>query len=203
MTMLDTETEVDSTNTELSPIMIGITVLSVIAGMGLIGISLLLIRRIRSNNVKNMSSLNTVPIANNNNNTSRNIFRNPFHRTPASTMAPVTSSLDSHEIFFSILEYPPTKPPISKYDNRLNEHGYSIHGISPPTKSLDPISASLVRQSIEGRAGYYKSPTRTPIPYYNHSAASSSSTQQDPHVELADEEKQMMQRWSSSSYHVW
>ncbi|KAG1265137.1 hypothetical protein G6F68_003820 [Rhizopus microsporus] len=115
------------------------------------------------------------------------------HQRYPSSSAPITSSLDSHDIFSSLLEYPPSVIPPSSNNN-------SIHNVEN-----DPISLSLARQSMEERAGYYRNPSRNPVPYYNHSSHSSSSSNNCLVIreEEEDEDLKVIQRWSQSSYHVW
>ncbi|KAG1216866.1 hypothetical protein G6F35_009687 [Rhizopus arrhizus] len=100
----------------------------------------------------------------------------------------MTSSLDSHDIFSSLLEYPPTILPPKPTTTIPNEN--------------DPISLSLARQNMEERAGYYKSPSRKPVPYYSH-RSTFTPTSTSHHLTTEDEDLKVMQRWSASSYHVW
>ncbi|KAG2210519.1 hypothetical protein INT47_002461 [Mucor saturninus] len=115
---------------------------------------------------------------------------------------PITSSLDTHDIFFTILEYPPTKPPTCLVSDIPSSNNCSFIY----EERNDPISASLARQSIEERSGYYKSPTRTPVPYYHYQKQSSVNSSKTNHlimIDDLDEDEKAMQRWSASSYHVW
>lgn len=160
---------------QLSSALIGIIVISIVAGIGLICLSFLLVRR--SNNTSGQEK-----------------------------DIPITSSLDTHDIFFTILEYPPTKPPAClTNNNRLLEVSSNNCSFIYEERN-DPISASLARQSIEERSGYYKSPTRTPVPYYHYQKQSSINSSNSNHlimIDDLDEDEKAMQRWSASSYHVW
>lgn len=158
---------------QISSVLIGIIVLSVIAGIGLLCLSFLLVRRTGSNNTSGQES-----------------------------DVPITSSLDTHDIFFTILEYPPTKPPTCLVLDKPSSNNCSF----VYEERNDPISASLARQSIEERSGYYKSPTRTPVPYYHYQKQSSVNSSKSNHlimIDDLDEDEKAMQRWSASSYHVW
>ncbi|KAI8885748.1 hypothetical protein K501DRAFT_158565, partial [Backusella circina FSU 941] len=64
------------------------------------------------------------------------------------SVAPIVSSLDTNEIFFSILEHPPRPPPMTVRNN--------FDHLSPV---IDPISASLARQREDRRMSYYITPS--------------------------------------------
>lgn len=167
----------ENTQQPLSSVLIGIIVLSVIAGIGLLCLSFLLVRRTGSNGTSGQEK-----------------------------DVPITSSLDTHDLFYTILEYPPTKPPACLVKNNRLLDVPSNNCSFVYEERNDPISVSLARQSIEERSGYYKSPTRTPVPYYHYQKQSSLNSSTSNHlimIDDLDEDEKAMQRWSASSYHVW
>lgn len=178
---------------ELSSLTIGIIIISTIAGIAIISLLFIFlkIRKKRENcDIEQQKKIKT--IITNTTASMTNSSSNHHQRHPSSS-APITSSLDSHDIFSSLLEYPPSVIPPTSNNN-------SIHNIEN-----DPISLSLARQSMEERAGYYRNPSRNPVPYYNHSTHSSSSSNNRLVIreEEEDEDLKVIQRWSQSSYHVW
>ncbi|KAI9360290.1 hypothetical protein BD770DRAFT_385242 [Pilaira anomala] len=195
---------------EISSLVIGIIVISIVAGIGLFGLVYLLVRQRKSNNnnCNSNSNSNRQDLELNNYNHIRRSStkqkkkkkKRVFSLSSKEKDVPVTtSSLDTHDVFFTILEYPPTKPPTCIPNNRLLDVPMSEDKLHHHHHH-DPISVSLARQSIEERSGYYKSPTRTPVPYYNQKQ--SSITSGSTHLIMMDEHE-AMQRWSTSSYHVW
>ena len=187
-----------TTQQSLSPVLIGIIVISIVAGLGLTGLTYLLIRR---RQLKNDTILEEAPSSPQK---KKRVFSFSSH---SEKDVPVTSSLDDHHVYGTILDYPPTKPPLSLQNHHALKVPVSAHttcssySVYEERKKLlnaatDPISASLVRQSIEERSGYYKSPFRTPVPYYHH-------TQSSLAIPTQDEDEKAMQKWSDTSYHVW
>lgn len=194
-----------------SSLTIGVIVISVVAGIGLICLTFLLVRR--RNTQKNDDLEESLSPK------KKRVFSfsSASNGEKRAKDVPVSSSLDNHDVFSTLLEYPPTKPPTSLQNNRFldvptTNTTCSSYSVYEDRKKLlnasDPISASLARQSIEERSGYYKSPTRTPVPYYQQSSIASSCSKSNNLVapstkEDEDEDKKAMQRWSASSYHVW
>lgn len=176
-------TILDSSHGQLSLLSVGIILISAIAGIAIISLVVLFIKRFKN---KTHSADIETP------NEPSKLFQlfklNPDPALPSSSLAPMTSSLDSHDIFSSLLEYPPTILPPKPTTTISNEN--------------DPISLSLARQNMEERAGYYKSPSRKPVPYYSHRSTFTSASVSH-HLAAEDEDLKMMQRWSASSYHVW
>lgn len=218
---------VDNHQPPLSSLLIGIIIISVIAGIGLLSLSILFVRK-RNNNNSNKNDMESLSLKTSA--TKKRVFsfssssNNDKEKDQHNSNIPVTSSLDNHDVFSTLLEYPPTQPPTSLQNNRqldlpINNYTSSSYSVYEDRrknlksmKLSDPISASLVRQSIEERSGYYKSPTRTPVPYYQHqnkhSSSIASSTSNNLVVTITededdDEDKKAMQRWSTTSYHVW
>ncbi|KAG2232128.1 hypothetical protein BDF21DRAFT_416662 [Thamnidium elegans] len=197
-----------SSSIELSSLIIGIIVISVVAGIGLLGLVYLLVRRNnrKHEDVELSSSISATK--------KKRVFSlSSTTNNGEKKDIPVTSSLDTHDVFFTILEYPPTKPPTCIPNNRLLEVPTSHNNTTCSSFSVyedrkllissnDPISVSLARQSIEERSGYYKSPTRTPVPYYHQSSLTSANSNLII-IDDNDEDEKAMQRWSTSSYHVW
>lgn len=193
-----------SSSPQLSSLTIGIIVISVVVGVGLLGLSFLLLRRHRRKS--SSSELVVVDIESPHSNSKkkrRNKRRVSSLSSQEENNIPVqTSSLDNNnDLFNTILEYPaPTKPASlpAQWQQLLLQVPTTLK------KQGDPISASLARQSIEERSGYYKSPTRTPIPYYQHQSCSSAASLKTHKKTLGedDENEKAMQRWSAS-YQVW
>ncbi|CAO3700327.1 unnamed protein product [Rhizopus stolonifer] len=174
----DTTESSDDTTYPLPPLSIGIiAIVSVITASFLLYLVFFLTKRKRNqNNIEN-------PAAKKHNKKLLQLFK----PSPTLTTAPPKiSSLDSNDIFSSLLEYPPSIiPPKS----------------TGPSEN-DPISLSLARQKKDQRAGYYKSPSRTFVPYYCNQSTTltcpNNITRDDD-----DDDTKAMQRWSASSYHVW
>lgn len=95
--------------------------------------------------------------------------------------SPISSSLEGNpDLLF--ITVPP--PPMIKHNNHKATISEEV-----VNQTIDPVSASLVRQSLEERAGYYRDPSRKkPIPYYHQQ-------QQQPANQPEED------RWSS--YQVW
>lgn len=204
-----------------SSMTIGLIVISVVAGIGLICLTFLLVRRRNSNNntQKNDNNLEGSSLSPKKKKRVFSFSSVSNGEKRATKDVPVSSSLDNQDVFSTLLAYPPTtaKPPTSLQNNRFLEvpttnttcSSYSVYEDRRKLlNASDPISASLARQSIEERAGYYRSPTRTPIPYYQHSLNAPASSKGNNLVapstnEYEDEDKKAMQRWSATSYHVW
>lgn len=197
-----------------SSLTIGLIAISVVAGIGLICLTFLLVRR-RNNTQKNNNDLEGSLSPKKKKRVFS--FSSVSNGEKRAKDVPVSSSLDNQDVFSTLLEYPPTaKPPTSLQNNRFldlptTNTTCSSYSVYEDRKKLlnasDPISASLARQSIEERAGYYRSPTRTPVPYYQHSLNAPTSSKGNNLVapstnEYEDEDKKAMQRWSAS-YHVW
>jgi hypothetical protein len=200
---MNSAAEQDETRHSISPFAIGMIVISVVAGIGLLGISFLLIRRILQRN-RETSDVER------NNGTSKSIMKQVFSiNKQHQSDIPVTSSLDNSDVFYTILEYPPTVQTTVtnslKYNNHYNSSKLLYSSSSYPEKKIDPISMSLARQSLEERAGYYKSPTRTPVPYYSSSSTSEPLASKNTFKSTDDQDDDMktMQRWSTCSYQVW
>ncbi|KAI7904546.1 uncharacterized protein BX663DRAFT_502754 [Cokeromyces recurvatus] len=189
----------------LSPFIIGTIIISIIAVIGIAGVLIyLLVQRGRKQQEEELLSNNK------NNIIKKLLFPQTTHNHP------VTSSLDSPEIFSTILKYPPsgtivTAPPLSLSlppTSSLCKNKTSLRD----TTFIDPISISIARQSMEERMGYYKSPNRKPIPYYEHyrhSAIFSSSTVNNNNNNTFmqenddDEDIKVMKSWPDTSYKVW
>ncbi|KAI9469063.1 MAG: hypothetical protein EXX96DRAFT_492185 [Benjaminiella poitrasii] len=131
---------------------------------------------------------------NNGDNVIKKLFQTSSSSRNSNNNRPATSSLDSPDLFSTLLKYPPTQPQIVLSNN------------SNHSKTMDAVSISLARQSLEERSGYYRSPNRKPVPYYKHqhyhsavftSAVTGGSSNDE------DEDTKMMKSWSDSSYKVW
>lgn len=178
-----------------SSLTIGLIAISVVAGIGLICLTFLLVRR-RNNTQKNNNDLEG--------------SLSPKKKKRVFSFSSVSNGEKRAK------DVPTAKPPTSLQNNRFldlptTNTTCSSYSVYEDRKKLlnasDPISASLARQSIEERAGYYRSPTRTPVPYYQHSLNAPTSSKGNNLVapstnEYEDEDKKAMQRWSAS-YHVW
>jgi hypothetical protein len=201
---MNSAAEQDKTQHSISPFAIGMIVISVVAGIGVIGVTFLLIRRMRQRNKENTT---TDTERNNNTSIMKQVFStNKHHQSDI----PVTSSLDNSDVFYTILEYPPTVQMSTTTSTSLkcNNNSRLLYSSSSyPEKKIDPISMSLARQSLEERAGYYRSPTRTPVPYYSSSSTSEPLTAKNTFKATEnddqDDDMKTMQRWSTCSYQVW
>lgn len=199
---MNSAAEQDENQRSTSPFAIGMIVISVVAGIGLFGVTFLLIRRMRQRNKE------TVDVEQNDN-PSKNMMKQVFSCKQHQGDIPVTSSLDNSDVFYTILEYPPTvqMSTITTTSVQHNQNSRLYLSSSYPEKKIDPISMSLARQSLEERSGYYKSPTRTPVPYYSSSSTSeplaTKNTFKATENDDQDDDMKVMQRWSTCSYQVW
>jgi hypothetical protein len=167
----------------LSGLAIAMIVLSSLAGIGLVFITYLITKRKKQ---------------------LRNHHFFFFNRRKTPNSNPVSSSLDNSDMFFTILEFPPTQPQATLQSNS-NINSKKMISTESTNGPVDLVSASLVRQSLEERSGYYKNPSRVPVPYYKHNP-SINNTSKDcimTSTTEEDEDTQEIQRWSNSSYQVW
>jgi hypothetical protein len=179
-----------------SSFLIGIIVVSVFVGVCLIAVTYLLVRRMQVKKNRGEIEIATEKPTD----TTATTSSSSAIVTTASTknekrptsVAPIVSSLDTNDIFFSILEHPPRPPPMTVRNNLdhlspvMFEEGYCLNSAFTDFNSLhsDPISASLARQREDRRMSYYITP--------------SSLSQTN-----LNDEKQLMRQLSVSSYQVW
>lgn len=90
--------------------------------------------------------------------------RSLIKRTRRLQQPPNVSSLDTQDDIFTTLQQQEEAIIATEGSHR------------DPYFNVDPVSASLARQSVEERAGYYKSPSRTSVPYYKYKATNNNLT---------------------------